>query len=352
MNKKIHLVCEPFEGGRSGTSRSIKSLWDALLSAGPLVHFQFIAYSEDLTFANFDPNIKKLSHLKSNQNSIVHFLSERRVWPVKGSFVIMCHDLTPQTWPYRYGYLRALYHKFYVNFFLRRASVVICPSESIRRDLINKAGVEASRVKVIRHGINQNIFFKEEESFNMLPSDLTSRISKDFILMVSRLEHPGKNIVFAINAYSELRKSLSTCPDLVILGSRWKGSKKIFKSIQESGFSDHIHVFESLNDDLLRHFYNAAKFFFFPSVREGFALPVLESLACGTPVLLSDVPVLREFKEKGLLFYEAHSMSDCVSKMKELLQDSSFRENLNLDLNYWSWDRVAKETLSVYESLS
>lgn len=353
MKVRLNLVCDPFEAGRSGTSRYMSSLFSQLKKPGLNLDYEVAAYSRDESFLKKFPEAKNTTNFKSDKSSLVHFLSERRVGPVAGRFVVTCHDLFPQKKPYRYGRLRALYHKYYVNFFLRKADAVICPSLATKNDLISIAKVDASRIHVIRHAIDSKIFYPDQEK-NVAFEDLLQKheVSEDFAVCISRIEHPGKSLDFALKAFSDFSKrEPSRKIDLLLIGADWNGSEIIRHMVTELNLAPRVKFLGHLSEDLLRKFISQASFAFAPSVNEGFALPVLEYLACGTHVLLPSVPPLNEFSEDGLYFYDSSSFADCALKMSEILLHPSSQKRSLIDLEQWSWARVASETLEVYKSL-
>lgn len=339
----VQIVCEPYEGGRSGVSRYIKSLCGALC-ANFKSRLSIEIFSNDDQFKKNFPDLKQLLRSEVG-HKCTHFLSERRVWPVKGPYLITCHDLSPQINPYRYGYLRALYHKVYVNYYLRRATKVLCPSQATKDDLVKLARLEPEKVQVVRLGVDLEKFYPDnEEVFQSLATQFNIRLNKKYILIVSRVEHPGKNLLFAIKCFEELCKSQDV--DLLVVGAPWMGHEVVHEAAKESTASKRIHFVPSASDEMLRKLYSQAQCLFFVGLREGFALPVIESLACGTPVVLPQLPVFLEFKEKGLSFYDPASISNTVLELKARVE--GLKEHAQVDREFWSWRRVAEETLGVY----
>lgn len=261
------------------------------------------------------------------------------------------HDLAfrrfPETFPRR--------HLWKLNFMLetavRRADKLIAVSESTKRDLLEFfPQLPESRVTVIHHGFDAD-FFGTRVSEEALDLKLRSSKlkAKSYVLYVGALQ-PRKNLVRLIQAFERMKEAVPEAR-LVLAGEPAWLSEGILQAREASPYRDDILPLGRVSFDNLRALYQGARFFAFPSLYEGFGLPILEAFASGVPVLTADNSSLREVAGDGALYCQADDVADMVRQMERLWSDETLRVDLVAkgyqELKRFSWDTCAQKTLDV-----
>jgi hypothetical protein len=173
-----------------------------------------------------------------------------------------------------------------------------------------------------------------------------------FILSVGTLE-PRKNLKNLILAYARLNKDLRESFPLILVGKIGWGMKELHRLIREVDLEEDVHFIDYiLNEDLVS-FYNGATLFVYPSFYEGFGLPPLEAMSCGTPVIASNVSSIPEVTADAAILIDPKNIGEIADTMKSLLLNGSLRQKLSFKglerSKAFSWERVAKMTTEVYE---
>ncbi len=259
------------------------------------------------------------------------------------------HDLAfkryPETFPK--DHLRKL--NFLLDVVVKRADKLIAVSESTKRDLLEFfPKLSEDKIRVIHHGFDGDFFGKRLSSEEISEELESYKLpATSYILYVGALQ-PRKNLIRLIEAFNIAKKSV---PDmrLVLAGEPAWLSEGILQAREKSPYKDDIILTGRVSFKDLRALYQGARFFVFPSLYEGFGLPLLEAFASGTPVLTADNSSLSEVAGRGALYCDAQSVEDMAEKMERLWKDETLRNGLverGTDrLKGFSWDTCAKETL-------
>jgi len=241
---------------------------------------------------------------------------------------------------------------------LRRARHVLADSESTRTDLIDLMQVAADRITVIGAGV-ENRFQPVTEPETLARVQARYRLPNRFILSVSTLE-PRKNLTGLIAAFNQMASSgtLSSMADLhlVIAGGKGWLYDDIFAAAETSPLRERIHFAGYVADDDLPALYSLAALFAFPSHYEGFGIPVLESMACGTPVVCANNSSLPEIAGDAALLIEATDTEALADAMHQLVIDTSLHEGL-IQRGYeqarkFEWEEAARRLLDVYSTIA
>jgi len=258
--------------------------------------------------------------------------------------VITVHDLVWLLYPETMARYNVFVHKFFFERSVCRANAIIADSEQTKRDLVTKLGVQESRVTVIHGGV--------EDMFRPIPSELVhSRlqgigITGDYILSVGTLE-PRKNYPLLFRAFAQLRKGLT----LVVVGQKGWKYRNILQEIDRLGLQDRLRLLQYVPTEDLVTLYNGARFLVMPSIYEGFGLPILQAMACGTPVLASNCSSLPEVGGNTVVYFNPMSVESLTVKMSNLLTNESLRAEMRkkglLRARQFTWQRTAKKTLTL-----
>jgi glycosyltransferase involved in cell wall biosynthesis len=237
---------------------------------------------------------------------------------------------------------------------LRRARHVLADSESTRRDLVELMGIAADRITVIGAGVDEH-FGRVSDPSTLAAVRTRYNLPERFILGISTLE-PRKNFTGLIAAFDRL--AAAGLPDLhlVIAGGKGWLYDDIFAAAAASPVSQRIHFPGFVADEDLPALYTLADLFAFPSHYEGFGIPVLEAMACGTPVVCADNSSLPEVAGDAALLVPAADSQALADALHRLLIDLSLRENLvgrGLEqVKKFTWEAAARRLLAVYEASS
>jgi len=238
---------------------------------------------------------------------LLHLPSTRRPCPLSPCpTVITVHDLAVLRISGKYGPFRHLYIWNVARGFLRRSAHIIAVSKSTRYDLLAFARLKPNRLSVVHQGVDHKRFCPLDREY--CQAKVTSRygIRSPFILCVSRLEHPGKNLVRLIEAFAQLKREAVIPHQLVMVGAPWNGAKVIYQAAKSSDFASEIFFPGFISSEDLPLFYNAADVFVLPSLWEGFGFPLLEAMACGVPMACSDRGSLPEVGRESVLYFDPY----------------------------------------------
>jgi len=263
--------------------------------------------------------------------------------------VVTIFDLSFLRYPQAFRLGNWLYLRLFTRVSARRARRIIAISKHTKADITHWLGVPPERIEVVYCGV--------EERFHSLPAEevLAFRRKKglpeQFLLHVGTLE-PRKNLSLLLRAYARLRAAGGNPPPLILAGARGWMCEGLFSQVEELGLGDSVHFPGYVRPEELPLWYNAATCFVYPSLYEGFGLPPLEAMACGTPVLSSNAASLPEVVgDAGLLLDPvdeeawAHELARVLSR-PELQRELAER---GLDrARRFNWRRAAEETVQVY----
>ncbi len=264
--------------------------------------------------------------------------------------VAMAYDLIPflfpevmtsQPWPVRLGWR--------VNFGkLRDADAVIAISQATKDDLVRLFGLAPERVRVIYPGIDHSLFNRDNAVDRLRQAEVLGRyaISGRYLLYVGDSEW-RKNLRRVLEALAGMQKEIG----LVLVGKRAQTDETLNGWVRELGLQGRVITPGFVPDRDLPPLYGAAQAFVFPSLYEGFGLPVVEAMACGCPVITSNVSSLPEVAGGAALLVDPKSVEEIRAAILKVLIVSGLREQMIDDglrqAATFSWRRCAEETVSV-----
>jgi glycosyltransferase involved in cell wall biosynthesis len=273
------------------------------------------------------------------------------VW--RGRAVVTIFDLSFRRHPEFFRRGNRLYLDLSTRLAVRRADRVLTISEHGRREVIELLGVSPSRVATT--------YCAADSRFRPLPAaevrDFRGRrgLPERFVLYLGTLE-PRKNVVTLLRAYARLRSEWPDAPRLVLAGARGWLYQEVFDEIRRLGLSEHVQTPGFIDSGEQPLWYNAAAVFAYPSLYEGFGLPPLEAMACGTPVVVSNTTSLPEVVGQAGLLVPPLDEPALATALRRVLQDDRLASGLRQagleQAARFSWRRMALETLSCYDELA
>ncbi len=234
---------------------------------------------------------------------------------------------------------------------VRRADVVLADSQSTRNDVIELLGASPDRVRVVYPGVDAR-FQRVQDAPALAAVRQRYRLPEHFMLGVGTLQ-PRKNLPRLIQAYAQLGAD----PDakLVIAGGTGWMYEDIFRRVEELGLQNRVCFPGYVADEDLPALYTLAELFVFPSLYEGFGLPPLEAMACGTPVVASNVSSLPEVVGDAALMVDPRDVGALAGAMQRALSDPSLRSVMVqrglAQARDFTWARAAEQLLQVYRGI-
>lgn len=220
---------------------------------------------------------------------------------------------------------------------LEQANAIICISNETKNDLLEFYNVPENKVKVIYHGTNQDII------------SCTSKPIFDFPYLLYIGNRNGyKNFNRFINAFVKITKDIH----LVCTGIPFNSEE--LQTLFQLGISERVHQ-KFVSEEEMKNLLCNAVAFIYPSMMEGFGLPILEAFRTQCPCIISDIPCFREVADNGAIYFEPHSVDDIYDKINKTIQNAGILQNLKQKgverLKLFTWEKTARETLELYESV-
>lgn len=228
---------------------------------------------------------------------------------------------------------------------IQNSDIVVCRSESTKNDLLEYYQLKHKEIRVIYNAYSQ--VFRPLQKDERKPE---FRSLKPFFLYVGRrLRH--KNFVQMVRAYSQWTRRSSV--DLLVVDREpWSSQER--KILEELGVKSSVHLHLDINDDELCQLYNQAEAFIYPSLYEGFGIPLLEAMACGCPVIASRIPSTIEVAGEIPFYFEPQAIEELIVTLDIALRSGRntprVRQGLEKVKEY-SWDKTARQTLNVYREI-
>lgn len=233
---------------------------------------------------------------------------------------------------------------FYKN--VRLSDKIITGSEYTKREILERFDFNSRDIKVIYHGIRHDVFKK----YDNLEVDFD--LPRKFILSVGSIE-PRKNLLGLLKAYNLLDENVKKEYKLVLIGFKGWNNSELMEIIEAN--KDNILYLGFISDEDLAKVYNLASCFVFPSFYEGFGLPPIEAMACGTPVLCSDNSSLPEVCSDAAIYCNPNSIEDISKKITIILSDKELQNNLikkGLERCLeFTWEKSARKHIEVFKEL-
>ncbi len=371
---RICINASPAVHHIAGLGRYTQELMTALLAID--FENEYVAFYNRPSQAKVDPPLDRIPHLTTNLPTkpwrfsalLAHFtrIPQDRMFPhvdlfhatdhllprlsgVKSVFTL--HDLVFCFYPETHKLLNRWFLTLMMPRFLQAADAVLAVSEWTKNDAVELYGLDEHKIRVIYEGVNPRFRPASAESMSALRQKYG--IVDKFILSVGTIE-PRKNLTSLVEAYHAL-KNLGTDCRLVIVGKRGWLYEGFFRRLRELGLEDEVIFPGFVPDDDLPPLYSAADLFVFPSLYEGFGLPVLEAIACGTPVVTSNASSLPEVAGEAAVLVDPNDVQALIRAMSAVLDNKELHGELRAkgprQAAKFSWENAARETLAVYRSV-
>ncbi|MDD5659870.1 MAG: glycosyltransferase family 1 protein [Actinomycetota bacterium] len=273
---------------------------------------------------------------------------------INKNIILTVHDLSFYRFPeFNFEWFIKKYQAI-VSSNARRAKKIIADSNSTKQDIVNFMNIDPRKIEVV--------YMAADKKFRKLEPDKIKKevpakfnIKKDYILSVGTIE-PRKNFKTLIKAFDIFKKSFKVSENynLVIAGKTGWKSEETFKELDKSLFKDEIVFTGEVNDDDLIQLYNQASLFVYPSIFEGFGLPVLEAMSCNLPVIASDSSSIPEIFPNDKFLINPFDEKQMAERMNLVLKNQDIRNSLAdfsiKNSRKFSWEKTASQTIDIYKS--
>ena len=328
--------------------RSLHDLQPTLLSARSFPGFEQYAIARNMTpDYGSKGHFKRLWWTQFQLPKIYRQLQAELIYsPIpeaplysKSRYIVMCHDLIPLRFPRRTSPLTN-YFRYVVPLVLQQAEHIICNSQATAKDLITYYDIPAAKITPILLGYDATHFYPREVNSDSQP----------YFLYLGR-QDPYKNLKGLLNAFAAMpRQDLH----LAIAGSADpRFTPQLQQQATELGIGDRVKWLDYLSYQELPLVISQAIALVFPTFWEGFGLPVLEAMACGTPVITSNLASLPEIVEDAAILVNPYDTREITSAMFELAQDDKMRSQLSQlgiqQARKFSWAKTGVETKEVLQ---
>jgi glycosyltransferase involved in cell wall biosynthesis len=266
--------------------------------------------------------------------------------------VVTIHDLTFFLFPELHVPVKRYFFRIFIRMSVIFCDKLICVSESTKNDLISIFSKSASKIAVIPLGKDER-FNTDVDSEGVAKVKEKYGITKKYILFIGTLE-PRKNIDNLIKSYNDLKKA-GFDYQLVIVGRKGWYYQSIFDLVNMCELSDSV-IFTGYIDEYEKpYIISGAKAFVYPSIYEGFGIPVLESISCGIPTITSNVSSLPEVAGNAALLIDPFDQSSIFNALIKLLSDETLSRDLSeksiKQAQKFSWAKTSAMTLNLYKSV-
>lgn len=252
--------------------------------------------------------------------------------------VVTIHDLSHVLFPEQRGEKVSQRLTERNRLTVEKAVRVIAPSRATQDDLIRLFHLDERKIIVIPHGYNT--FFQESPETERQP----------FFLFVGTMS-PRKNLTGLFQAYAELPPEIREEYRLKVVGAEGWNTSEIYQTYQNLRLTEKVEFLGYQNDDALRTLYNQAAAFIFPSLYEGFGIPILEAMACGCPVITSNVSSMPEVAGGAALLVDPSNPQEITEAMTRVVTEPRLWARLHRagleQVRKFSWERTARQTLEV-----
>jgi len=259
------------------------------------------------------------------------------------------HDLIPLVFPHHYGWQHALYYKYIVRRALQRSERILTGSHSSKSDLMRYFNLDESKIAMTDYGVDDR-FKPDDTGISREAVAKKFDVKGTYILSVVN-KKPHKNVMTLIKAFQKRIPRSVISYQLVIVGI----SRELVQNDISDGENRDIIFLPQVTDDQLITLYQAASLFVLPTLYEGFGLPVLEAMACGTPVITSNVSSLPEVAGDAAILVDPNNIDELSQAIYNVLADSALQKELRgkgiYQARRFSWKETAQQTLRVYEEV-
>lgn len=268
--------------------------------------------------------------------------------------IVTVHDLGAEYLPSLHQLKQRLYLSFMTNHQLKNATKIIAVSNATKKDIIKKVGIKSERINIVYEGFNTNLKRQtfDTERYVLKHLDIEK---KRFFLFVGTVQ-PRKNLINLIKAYNQFSKNKIYIPKLVIAGAKGWLSDEIYALPTKLGIEEKVKFLGRVDNRTLSALYSSALALTYPSLFEGFGLPILEAFNFKLPVITSNTSSMPEVAGDAAVLVNPNSVEDIARALENIEKNKKLRDILvekgKLQVKKFSWRKAAQETLAIFEKVA
>ena len=352
----------------TGSGRYTFSLYSALRERTEIDHI-FLNYKDrkiEKIHNNYKQGISELVKLPIDFKYFFYFRTQKKI-PIYDIYhittqnlsflklkpkIVTCLDIIHLVYPDKYYYF--LFSK-YLYSGLKNAEFIITISKSTKKDLMKYFSIPEKRIEVIYPGIDHKKFHPNVNSQALIKK---YNLSNQKIILHISSGTPRKNFLSIIKAFHILKNKYNLRNIKLIKAGKYqyqRDRKKSLELIKQLNLNKDIIILDYISDIDLPKFYNISDVFVFPSFYEGFGLPPLEAMACGCPVITSNVSSLPEFVSDAGIMVNPLNIDELANKIYEVLTNYKLRKKMIKDglkrAKFFTWEKTAEKTLQIYNKV-
>ncbi len=283
---------------------------------------------------------------------IVHFPHLNVPIMYNKKFIVTVHDIIMQkqgksasTLPLPIYLLKRLPFKLIFYHTINRSQKIITATNTVKQEITSYYNNSENKIEVIHHGVDK-----------VIKKKVSKKISKDKYFLYVGNAYPHKNLKFLVKAIDEFNKGSDERVKLFIRTDKNEFRNRLERYVNKIKAAKYVKFLNRVSDEELGKMYNNSVAYVFPSLTEGFGLPGLEAIYNDTLLLAANTPVFREVYRDQAIYFDPYDTSSLVNKMKYILDMSDkdrikrVKKSKSL-LKIYSWEKMAKETLNVYETM-
>jgi len=245
------------------------------------------------------------------------------------------------------------YHRWSARFALNHAIKIITVSEFSKQEIINTFKAEPRKLTAIYSGYNNQRYkiINDKDKINQILKK--HNIIRPFLLFIGRLEEK-KNTARLVEAFGKFKQNNDNHFKLVLVGAPGYNYSEVEKKINQYNLNNDIVIPGWISGQDLPYIMNGTEIFVFPSLYEGFGIPILEAMACGTPVITSDITAMPEIADKAAFLVDPYNTDQIAQAIKLLVSDEQLRNELIARglkrVKKFSWESCSKKTLALIKN--
>lgn len=260
--------------------------------------------------------------------------------------IVTVYDLSFAHYPEMFPALQRAYLQSQTGRSVRNAQRVITISEASRQDVYRFFDIPLDRIDVVLPGVDPD--YRPLPESEIADFRNQNNLERPFLLHVGTLQ-PRKNLPVLLKAMAQIKNDEF---DLILAGAKGWLYDEIFALVENLGLDGRVRFTGYVKDQDLPFWYNAARALVFPSVYEGFGMPVVEAMACGTPVVAANASSIPEAGGKAALYFDPHDVGALAQQLTEIFHKDSLVETMRLrglaQAERFSWQQAGLETSQVY----
>lgn len=297
----------------------------------------------------YEHTILKKVYRKTGSD-VLHCPSYIMPYRIAGNTVITVHDIIALQYPQFCKNTNMAYFNAMLGYSIRNSSHIIAVSETVKSDILERFDIDPTKITVLYHGVDPIFSLNGDES-EAAAVKIKYGLPDRYMLFVGNIE-PKKNLLNLVKAVELLSRRTYFGHKLIIAGQLGWKYKDLMQYIHKSGLEEQVYFTGYIPKVHLPYLYSMADLFVFPSFYEGFGIPPLEAMACGTPVLATRTGAVYEVTAGVCAYTDPYDPNDIAAGIDKCINDGQWRkESVEAGKKHsatFTWEKAWNETLKIY----